>query len=42
MSILFTYIFLHFSVGETLHVAYKKYKIKNAFFLGGGGGGGGG
>ena len=27
--------FLHFSVGETLHVAYKKYKIKrNLIFWG--------
>ena len=28
--------FLHFSVGETLHIAYRRYKIKRRFtFLGG-------
>ena len=31
-----------YSVCETLHIAYKRYKIKRKFTWGGGGGGGGG
>ena len=35
MGLLFFSFFLHFAMGEKLHIAYKRYKIKRKFtFLG--------